>query len=113
METCDDVPPHWCVRFFVAVLMAILISSAPICAQEADLGTAKQFWTQMSQFYQGGKPAEAIPLAKQLLAIRERILGQEDPYTAASLDDLAVFVVIGDAKPLPSASVTTTITRTR
>src|SRR5438552_1919624 len=44
---------------------------------------------QVFELHRRGKYAEAIPLAEQSLAIREKALGPDHPNTAASLNNLA------------------------
>ncbi len=48
---------------------------------------------QMFELYQAGKPAEAVPLARQALAIREQLYpGMDHPDLATSLNDLALLL---------------------
>ncbi len=44
---------------------------------------------QVSQLYGQGKDAEAIPIAQRALALAERTLGKEHPYTLSSVANLA------------------------
>ena len=53
-----------------------------------ELAEAEQLNTQALQLYNQGKYSEAIPLAEQALAIRQRIL-DDHPHTATSLNNLA------------------------
>src|ERR1051326_9171893 len=45
---------------------------------------------QMIQLYQQGKSRDALPLARQALAIREQTLGASHPGITGSLNNLAV-----------------------
>jgi tetratricopeptide (TPR) repeat protein len=45
---------------------------------------------QVEERYQQGRYAEAVPLAQQALAIRERVLGPVHPKVADSLSGVAV-----------------------
>ena len=42
-------------------------------------------------YYRQGKSAEAEPLHKRSLAIREKVLGADHPDVATSLNNLALF----------------------
>jgi len=71
----------------------ILISSA----QDADIKRAEQLSQQTKQLYKQRKFSEAVPIAKELLAIFEEKLGPEHPKTAESLHNLAeLYKAMGD-----------------
>jgi CHAT domain-containing protein/Flp pilus assembly protein TadD len=53
------------------------------------LAEAERLTQQVIQLYQQGKYNEAIPLAEQALAIRKKVLGDNHPNTARSLNNLA------------------------
>ena|GEM_PF-5833597 len=57
--------------------------------EDIELAEAKRLNQQVLQFYREGKYSEAIPLAEQALAIRQRILGQQHRDVASSLNNLA------------------------
>ena len=59
-------------------------------AQSAELQEAERLNQQVVQLYRQGKYNEAIPLAEKALAIREKVLGQEHPDVALSLNNLAM-----------------------
>ena len=61
-----------------------------LVAQDEDLAEAERLNQQVFQFGEQGKYNEAIPLAEKVLAIRQRILGNDHPDVAVSLDNLAV-----------------------
>ena len=58
-------------------------------AQSAELQEAEKLNQQVMQLYRQGKYREAIPLAEKVLAIIEKILGEEHPDVATSLNNLA------------------------
>ncbi len=58
-------------------------------AQGETLNEAKQLNEQVTQLYQQGQYAQAIPLAQRVLAIREKSLGLDHPDVAQSLNNLA------------------------
>ena len=57
--------------------------------QKAALEEAKRLNQQVVQLYKEGKYSTAIPLAESVLTIREKVLGQEHPLVAESLNNLA------------------------
>src|SRR5919199_1249655 len=56
--------------------------------QSAELEEAKRLHQQAEELYNQGQYAAAIPLAERALAIREKLLGQEHPDFAESLNNL-------------------------
>ncbi|GAK60191.1 kinesin light chain-like protein [Candidatus Vecturithrix granuli] len=75
---------------FVLLLVGLLQNGWAQQAPEDELAQAKQLNQQVIRLYQQGQYAEAIPLAEQELAIREKASGPEHPDTATSLNNLAV-----------------------
>ncbi|MEA5519009.1 CHAT domain-containing tetratricopeptide repeat protein [Limnoraphis robusta] len=66
-------------------------NSAVLWVQQLnELKEANQLDEQGYQLYQQGKYNEAIPLAERVLEIRERLLGENHPHVATSLNDLAL-----------------------
>ncbi|MGB6301921.1 MAG: tetratricopeptide repeat protein, partial [Rivularia sp. (in: cyanobacteria)] len=59
-------------------------------AQSAELQEAERLNQQVEQLYRQRKYREAIPLAERALAIREKVLGEEHPDVAQSLNNLAL-----------------------
>ncbi|BBD62071.1 peptidase-like protein [Nostoc sp. HK-01] len=57
--------------------------------QPAALKEAEELNQQVIKLYKEGKYSTAIPLAKQALDIREKVLGKEHPLVATSLNNLA------------------------
>ncbi|MEA5517358.1 tetratricopeptide repeat protein [Limnoraphis robusta] len=57
--------------------------------QSPELEEARQLHQQAYQLYEQGKYNEAIPLAERLLEIGQRLLGENHPYVATSLSNLA------------------------
>ena len=91
----------------LATLAIALSPSTRAHAQSAaaePLAEAERLHSQVEQLYQNGRYDEAIPLAEQVVALREKALGPEHPDVAESLNDLAVlFQAKGDyaaAEPL-------------
>jgi CHAT domain-containing protein/glucokinase len=58
-------------------------------AQAGTLAEAEQLNQQAEELYNQGQYAAAIPLAERSLAIFEKVLGQEHPHVATSLNNLA------------------------
>src|SRR6202043_1736693 len=67
-------------------------------------GVSDSLNRQVVSLYRAGKYQEAIPIAQQVLEIREKINGPDHPYTATSLNNLAeLYRAMGDyakAEPL-------------
>ncbi|WP_313934883.1 CHAT domain-containing tetratricopeptide repeat protein [Nostoc sp. FACHB-280] len=57
--------------------------------QQAALKEAEELNQQVTKLYQEGKYSTAIPLAERVLAIREKVLGQENLSVATTLNNLA------------------------
>ena len=78
-------------------------------AQVETLKRAKQLNQQVIQLYQQGKYTEAVLIAKEVLAIREKALGPDHPDVAQSLNNLAgLYDSLGDyakAEPLYKRSL--------
>src|SRR5580704_8615216 len=69
-----------------AVLVLTFWAASPSLAQSR---AADELNRRVDEFYQAGRYAEAIPLAQQVLAIREKMLGPDHPDVALSLNSLA------------------------
>ncbi|HLP89825.1 MAG TPA: CHAT domain-containing protein [Nostocaceae cyanobacterium] len=57
--------------------------------QSGELAEAEKLNQQVIKFYQQGKYSEAIPLAEYVLEMRKRLLGDNHPDVATSLNNLA------------------------
>lgn len=83
----------------VVVCMVVMVCSSGRSSQaqgpapNSALARAKQLDQQVEKLYGEGKYAEAIPLAEQSLAIKERELGPVHPDVAESLNNLAQVMV--------------------
>jgi CHAT domain-containing protein/DNA-binding SARP family transcriptional activator len=62
----------------------------PATASEPALAEATRVEQQVIQLYQQGQVAEAIPLAQQVLEVRERILGNDHSEVAVALSTLGL-----------------------
>ncbi|MDY6936101.1 MAG: tetratricopeptide repeat protein [Cyanobacteriota bacterium] len=58
--------------------------------EDPELAEAERLHDRAVQLLNEGKYSEAIPLVEQLLAIRRRLLGEEHPSVATSLNNLAL-----------------------
>ena len=89
----------------VAVAVALLAFPASTASQPSDaLDRARQLNAEVVRRYQDGHYADAIPLAREALALREAALGPHHPDVAQSLNNLAQLLsATGDyagARPL-------------
>jgi CHAT domain-containing protein/Tfp pilus assembly protein PilF len=66
------------------------VPSSFFTLEKEEIIAADQLNQQVIKLYNQGKYEEAIPLAKRILAIREKILGENHPSFAASLNNLAL-----------------------
>ena len=73
----------------VVVLLLATVTSPSVDAQEGPPQEAAQLSAEAEKLYAQGRYQEAIPLAQQALAIREKALGLEHPDTATALNYLA------------------------
>ncbi|MBW1749324.1 MAG: CHAT domain-containing protein, partial [Deltaproteobacteria bacterium] len=96
--------PFKSVVFFLVAFFFFLSLSPNSNAKEADLKKAKALNQQVISLYGEGQYSKAIPIAKEVLAIREKVLGTEHPDVAISLNNLALlYATLGDyakAEPL-------------
>jgi CHAT domain-containing protein/tetratricopeptide (TPR) repeat protein len=90
------------------VLSGALALAGPVCAQTVT--GADKLSADVSRLYQAGKYSEAIPIAEQVLALREKALGPDHPDVAQSLNELARLYRIqgrfAEAEPLFKRSIT-------
>jgi CHAT domain-containing protein/Tfp pilus assembly protein PilF len=75
------------VLCFVALMLPLVVAGQT--AQESQLLEAKALNEQAIQLYNAGRYAEAEPLLKRALEIREQKLGKDHPDVATSLNNLA------------------------
>jgi Tetratricopeptide repeat len=96
-----------CLIIATALTIDVFII-APVFAQQGELATLN---ARVMALYRAGKFAEALPLARQVLAIREKALGPDHPNVAASLSSLADLYRIqgryADAEPLLERALAT------
>jgi tetratricopeptide (TPR) repeat protein len=88
-------------RITAAVLVLTLWFAPPSLARSS---AADELIKRVIELYQAGRYAEAIPLAQQALAIREKALGPDHPDVAQSLNNLALLYLqqgrYAEAEPL-------------
>jgi len=69
--------------------LALSIATVAPAQDAALLRRAEELNAEVTQLYRQGRYAEAIPRARETLAIREKALGPEHPDVATSLNHLA------------------------
>jgi len=88
----------------IAIYLLIFIITPFLFAQENELQKAEELNDQLMQLYQQGQYEKAIPLAQEVLRLREHALGPDHPKVATSLNNLAfLYQSIGsyyEAEPL-------------
>ena len=96
--------PFKSVIFSLVTLFFFLSPSLNSNAQEADLKKAKALNQQVLNLDGQGQYKKAIPIAKEVLAIREKALGSEHTDVALNLNNLAsIYETLSDyakAEPL-------------
>ncbi|MCP4202669.1 MAG: tetratricopeptide repeat protein [bacterium] len=82
------------------VLLAGVVSPSEGRAQVAEvdvLAEARQLQDEATELYDGGRPAEALPLAERALEIRETVYGHGHPLTASTLNTMGLILqTLGD-----------------
>jgi tetratricopeptide (TPR) repeat protein len=76
-------------RIVVATVLAMLCAGNPL-AQDSDLARANALDQQVIQLYRQGLYGDAVPVATDVLAIREKALGPDHPDVARGLNSLAL-----------------------
>jgi len=71
-----------CSYILAAVILILLSIPQPSHSQNNDLEMAKKLNQRATQLYKDGRYAEAIPITKEILSIREKVLGPEHPDVA-------------------------------
>src|ERR1700738_1141792 len=71
-----------------ALAATLLFGDASISAAES-LDKASELNKKLIELYNAGQDADAIPIAQQVLAIREKALGRDHPDVATALNNLA------------------------
>jgi len=79
--------PKTGITRWAGVFLVLFLAHGDALSQ--DVPEAGKLEMRIETFFKQGKYAEAIPVAKQLLEIREKTLGPDHTNTAASLNDLA------------------------
>lgn len=74
-------------RWLTAIMLALTLSTASVLAQTAEL--ADKMAAEATRLYQAGRYGDAVPLAQQALAIREKALGPDHLDVASTLNTLA------------------------
>lgn len=83
------------ILFVTAFSLGLLVR--PLYAEETELEKATRLVKQVTQLYQQGRYAEAVPIAEEILSINEKSFGPEDTSVAGSLDILTlVYTALGD-----------------
>jgi CHAT domain-containing protein/Tfp pilus assembly protein PilF len=93
-----------------AAIAAFCVAGPAVAAENNALGRAEALRQQVDKLYEEGRYADAIPLAKEVLAIREEALGPDHLDVATSLNNLAGLYQqqgrYAEAEPLYKRSLT-------
>ncbi|NEQ38166.1 MAG: tetratricopeptide repeat protein, partial [Okeania sp. SIO3I5] len=95
--------------FWVGMPVPIVEQALSQVSEEDELAEAERLFQQVVELYQQGKYAEAISLAEKVLAIRKKVLGDNHPDVAESINNLAVLYLsqgrYTEAEPLYQESL--------
>ena len=90
------------------LVTTLLLGNASISPAQQALETS-ELEKKVIDLYNAGRYADAIPLAQQALAIREKVLGRDHPDVALDLNNLAMLYDsqgrYADAEPLYQRSL--------
>src|SRR5207247_6457444 len=96
--------PTWSISIWSLALAVLCLSDAALAQPPDALERARQLDAEIVQHYRDGHYAEAIPLAREAVALREGALGPNHPDVGRSLNNLAqLLLATGDyagARPL-------------
>lgn len=102
-------PSRLFFRILPLFLLLLLAGPCLVVAQADDLETAEALEQKVENLYREGRYTEAIPIAKQVVDIREKALGPDHPDVASGLNNLAtLYKSSGDyakAEPLHQRSL--------
>src|SRR5436853_2206570 len=71
------------------LLIALALPSTTAAQPDERLERARQLNAAIVEHYRQGRYAEAVPIAREALALREAALGPDHPQVAQSLNNLA------------------------
>jgi hypothetical protein len=77
--------------FFAAGIMLLVLWTGPALSQQ-ELKGANELNQKVVKLHETGKYAEAIPLARRAIVLREQALGATHPDVSESLNNLAVLL---------------------
>ncbi|MCA1567073.1 MAG: TonB family protein [Acidobacteria bacterium] len=81
-----------------AAAVVSAVQDKPTSPQPAELQEADKLSASVVQLYAAGKYKEALPAAQRALALREKVLKDEDPLVGTALNNLlALYLALGDA----------------
>ena len=66
------------------------VQNRPASPQDAELEEAEKLSASVAQLYAAGNYKEALPLAQRVLALCEKVRGEEDPLVGSALNNLAL-----------------------
>jgi tetratricopeptide (TPR) repeat protein len=77
--------------YLIVIILALGFSFGVKAQAPVDDDSPARLHERIVELYQQGKLREAIPLAEKLVVLTKRAKGDEDPETAGSLNNLALF----------------------
>lgn len=82
--------PHALSAQTISPTQAAPVQEKATPAAQAELAEAEKLSASVMQLYAAGNYKEALPLAERVLALCEKVRGEEDPLVGSALSNLAV-----------------------
>jgi CHAT domain-containing protein/predicted transporter len=91
-------------KWLIGICLGLMVSFAQADTKKEQLELAESYNKQFMQYYKQGEWKKALPLAEKAFQIRKSLLGEKDPDTLTSLNNLAgIYQAVGhlnEALPL-------------
>jgi TonB family protein len=82
--------PHALYAQTAATSSAVTVQDKSTSPQTAELQEAERLSASVRQLYAAGNYKEALPQAQRVLALLEKVRGEEDPFVGSALNNLAL-----------------------
>jgi hypothetical protein len=96
--------PHALFAQTISPTAAPPVRQSAASQTQAELAEAEKLSASVAQLYAAGNYKEALPLAQRVLALCEKVRGEEDPLVGSALNNLALIHIelkeFGKAEPI-------------
>lgn len=84
-------------KWLIGICLSLMVSFVQADTKEEQLELAKGYNQQLIQYYEQGEWNKALPLAEKVFKIKKSLLGEKDPDTLISLNNLGyIYAELGD-----------------